>query len=163
MEMEDRDFLFPDKQVERNPYSGMKTSLFFFLSSLLIHKKSKNKQVQNLKINMHTLKEIQPVHPKGNQSWMFIGRADVEAETPIFWPPDAQSWLIGKDPDAGKDWWQKEKGAAEGEMVTQHHWLNVDLSKPQEIVEDRGTCHDTVQGFARVKQDFATEKQQHPK
>ena len=69
-------------------------------------------------------KEIQPVHPKGNQSWVFIGRTDVEAETPIFWPPDAKSWLIGKDPDAGKDWRQQEKGMTEDEMVGWHHWLN---------------------------------------
>ena len=55
-------------------------------------------------------KKIQPVHPKGDQSWMFIGRTDVEAETPILWPPHANSWLIGKDPNAGKDWRQKEKG-----------------------------------------------------
>ena len=57
-------------------------------------------------------KEIQPVHPKGNQSWIFIERTDAEAETPIFWPPDAKNWLIGKDPDAGKDWRQEEKGMA---------------------------------------------------
>ena len=64
-------------------------------------------------------KDIQPVHPKGNQSWIFTGRTDVEAEAPIFWPLDAKSWLIGKDPDAGKDWRQKEKGmAVEDEMVT---------------------------------------------
>ena len=56
------------------------------------------------------LQEIQPVHPKGDQSWVFIGRTDAEAETPILWPPDARSWLIGKDPDAGKDWGQEEKG-----------------------------------------------------
>ena len=62
-------------------------------------------------------KEIQPVHPKGNQSWMFIGRTDAEAETPILWPPDMKSWLIGKDPDAGKDWGQEEKGMTEDEMV----------------------------------------------
>ena len=68
-------------------------------------------------------KEIQPVHPKGNQSWIFIGRTDAEAEAPILWPPDAKSWLIGKDPDAGKDWGQ-EKGAAEDEMVGWHHRLN---------------------------------------
>ena len=55
-------------------------------------------------------KEIQPVHPKGNQSWVFIGRINVEAETPIFWPPDVKSWLIWKDPDVGKDWRQEEKG-----------------------------------------------------
>ena len=69
-------------------------------------------------------KEIQPVHPKGDQSWVFIGRTDVEAETPILWPPDVKSWLICKDPDAGKDWGQKEKGTAEDEMVVWHHWLN---------------------------------------
>ena len=69
-------------------------------------------------------KEIQPVHPKGDQPWVFIGRTDVEAETPILWPPDAKSWLIGKDPDAGKDWGQKEKGMTEAEMVGWHHWLN---------------------------------------
>ena len=69
-------------------------------------------------------KEIQPVHPKGNQSWMFIGRTDVEAETPILWPPDAENWLTGKEPDAGKDWRQEEKGTTEDEMVEWHHWLN---------------------------------------
>ena len=63
-------------------------------------------------------KEIQPVYPKHpDQSWVFIGRTDVEDETPILWPPDAKSWLIGKDPDAGKDWGQEEKGEAEGEMA----------------------------------------------
>ena len=69
-------------------------------------------------------KEIQPVHPKGDQSWLFIGRTDVEAETSILWPPDAKSWLIGKDPDAGKDWDQEEKGMTENKMVGWHHWLN---------------------------------------
>ena len=68
--------------------------------------------------------EIQPVHPKGDQSWMFIGRTDVEAETPILWPPDEKSWLIWKDPDAGKDWGQEEKGMTEDEIVGWHHWLN---------------------------------------
>ena len=68
-------------------------------------------------------KEIQPVRPKGNQSWMFIGRTDFEAETPILWPPDAKSWLIEKDPDAGKDWGQEEKGMTEDEMVGWYHWL----------------------------------------
>ena len=61
-------------------------------------------------------KKIQPVHPKGNQSWMFIERTDVEAKTPILWPPDVKSWLIWKDPDAGKDWRQDEKGMTEDEM-----------------------------------------------
>ena len=68
-------------------------------------------------------KEIQPVHPNGNQSWVFIERTDVEAETPILWPPDVKSWLIGKDPDAGKDWVQEEKATAD-DMVGWHYWLN---------------------------------------
>ena len=69
-------------------------------------------------------KEIQPVHPKGDQSWVFIGRTDVEAEIPILWPPHVKSWLIWKEPDAGKDWGQEEKGATEDEMVGWHHQLN---------------------------------------
>ena len=69
-------------------------------------------------------KEIQPVHPKENQSWVFIGSTDVEAETPILWPLDAKNWLIGKDPDAEKDWRQEEKEMTEDEMVGWDHWLN---------------------------------------
>ena len=69
-------------------------------------------------------KVIQPVNPKGNQSWIFIGRTDVEAETPILWPPDAKNWLIGKNPDAGKDWRREENGTTEDKMVTWHHQLN---------------------------------------
>ena len=69
-------------------------------------------------------KEIQPVHPKGNQSWIFIGRTDAEAEAPILWPPDVKNWLIGRDPYPGKDWRQEEKGMTEDEMVGWHHWLD---------------------------------------
>ena len=69
-------------------------------------------------------KEIKPVSPEGNQSWIFIGRTDAEAETPIIWPHDAKYWLIGKDPDAGKDWRQEEKGTIEDEMVGWHHRLD---------------------------------------
>ena len=69
-------------------------------------------------------KEIQPVHPKGDQSWVFFGRTDAEAETPVLWPPDAKSWLIGKDSDAGRDWGQEEKGTTEDEMVGWHHQLD---------------------------------------
>ena len=69
-------------------------------------------------------KEIQPVHPKGNQSWIFIGRTDAEAKTPILWPPDAKNWLTGKDPDAGKDWRLEEKGTTEDVMVLRYHWLD---------------------------------------
>ena len=77
-------------------------------------------------------KESQPIHHKGGQSWVFIGRTEAEAETPILWPPDAKSWLIWKDPDAGKDWGQEEKGTTEDEMVgwspTQWTWVWVDSS-----------------------------------
>ena len=69
-------------------------------------------------------KEIQSVHPKGNQSWIFIGRTDAEAETPKLWPPDVKNWLIWKDPDAGKDWRKEEKGTKEDEMAGWHHRLN---------------------------------------
>ena len=69
-------------------------------------------------------KEIHPVHLKGGQSWVFIGRTDVEAETPVLWPPDAKSWLIWKDPNAGKDWRWEKKGTTENDMVGWHHWLN---------------------------------------
>ena len=69
-------------------------------------------------------KGIREVHPKGNQSWTFIGRTDAEADTPILWPPNVRNWLIGKDPDAGKDWRREEKGTTEDEMVGWHHRLN---------------------------------------
>ena len=96
-------------------------------------------------------KEIQPIHPKGNQSWMFIGRTDVEAATPIFWPPDVKSWLISKDPDAGKDWRQEEKGTTE-EMVGWHHLLNSGswwwTGKPGVL---------QYMGSQRVRHDWATE------
>ena len=84
-------------------------------------------------------KEIQPVHPKGDQSWIFIGRTDAEA--PILWPPDAKNWLTGKDPDAGKDW-RWEKGTTEDEMVGWHHWLNGhEFEKALEMMKDReGWC-----------------------
>ena len=74
--------------------------------------------------NFKFQKEIQPISPKGNQSWIFIGRTDAEAETPILWPPDAKNWLIGKDPDSGKDWRWEEKGMTEDEMVGWHHQLD---------------------------------------
>ena len=69
-------------------------------------------------------KEMKSVNPKGNQSWIFIGRIAAEAETPILWPPNSKNWLIGKDLDTRKDWRQEEKGMTENEMVGWHHWLN---------------------------------------
>ena len=77
-----------------------------------------------LRVPWTARKEIQPVHPKENQSWIFIGSTDVEAETPILWPPDGKNWLLGEDPDAGKDWRQEEKGMTEDEMVGWHHQLS---------------------------------------
>ena len=79
-------------------------------------------------------KEIKPVNPKGNQPWIFMGRTDAEAETPILWPPDTKSWLIGKYPDARKDWGQEEKGTIEDETVEWHHWLN----KFEQTMRDSG-------------------------
>ena len=82
--------------------------------------------------------EIQPVHPKGDQSWVFIGRTDAEAETPLLWLPDEKYWLIGKVPDSGKDWRWEEKGMTEDKMVGWHHWLNGhELSQLWELVIDR--------------------------
>jgi len=88
-------------------------------------------------------KEIQLVHPKGDQSWVFTGRTDVEAETPILWPPDAKSWLIGKDPDAGRDWGQEEKGTTEDEM-------DMGLGGLQELVMDREAWRAVVHGITEL-------------
>ena len=82
-------------------------------------------------------KEIKPINPKGNQSWIVIGRTDAEAETPILWPPDAKNWLIWEDPDAGKGWRQEEKGMAEDEMIGWHHRLNRHESEQAPGVGDR--------------------------
>ena len=94
------------------------------------------------------LKEIQPVHPKGDQSWVFIGRTDAEAETPILCSHGVKNWLIGKAPDAGKGWRQDEKGTAEDEMVGWHHqtwvWVN-----PGELVMDREAWHGAVHGVTK--------------
>ena len=93
------------------------------------------------------LQEVQPVNPKGNQPWIFIGRTDAEAEAPIIWPPTTKSWLIGKDPDAEKDWRQKEKGTTSMDKK----WLqsitdsmDQNLSKLWKVVEDRGAWHAAV-------------------
>ena len=94
-------------------------------------------------------KEIQRVHPKGDQSWIFIGRTEAEAETPILWPPDAKNWLLGKDPDAGKDW-RQEKAMTEDEMVRWcHRLVDMSQSKLQDLVMDREAWHAAVHGVAK--------------
>ena len=102
--------------------------------------------------------KIKPVNPMGNQVWIFIGRAIAEVDTPILWPPDAKSWLIGKDLDNGKGWKQKVKRAAEDEMIRWHHLLNghENVIKLMEIVEDRGawqtTIHDVTKSWTQTKE-----------
>ena len=97
-------------------------------------------------------KKIKPVNPKRNQTWIFIGRTDAEAETPILWPPDARTWLIGKDPDAGKDWRQEEKGTTENEMVGWHHQLNgCEFEQAQELVMDREAWRAAVHGVTKSR------------
>ena len=107
---------------------------------------------------MYAWKKIQPVHPKGNQSWIFIGRTDVEA-APILWPPDVKNSLIGKDPDAGKDWRWEEKGTTADEMVGWHHWLNGDgfESTPGVYDGQRGLVCCSPLGLQRVRHDWASE------
>ena len=103
-------------------------------------------------------KEIQPVHPKGNKSWIFIGRTDTEAEAPILWPPDAKNWLIRKDPDARKDWRQEEKGTTEDEMVGWHHWLDGhEFERAPGFGDGQGSLAWCSARSCRVGHDCATE------
>ena len=99
-------------------------------------------------------KEVKPVHPKGNQPWIFIGRTDAEVEALILWPPDVKSWITGKDPDAGKDWRQEEKGMTEDEMAGWHHWLNWPEFELCEIVEDRDIGLLQVMGLQRLNSNI---------
>ena len=103
-------------------------------------------------------KEIQPVHPKGNKSWIFTGRTDAKAETPVLWPTDAKNWLIVKDPDAGKDWRQEEKGTAEDEMVGWHHWLDGhEFEQALGVGDGQGSLVCYSPCLQRVRHDWETE------
>ena len=103
-------------------------------------------------------KEIQPVHPKGNQSWIYIGRTDAEGETPILWPPDVK-WLIGKDPDAGKDWQLEEK---RWQRMRWYHWLNgCEFEQTSWDSEGQGSLVLQSMGLQRVRHDWAKKQQQH--
>ena len=105
-------------------------------------------------------KEIQPVHPKGNQLWIFIGRTDAEAEALILWPPDAKSQLTGKDPDAGKDWRQEEKGTTQDEMVGWHHRLNGhEFEQTPGGGEGQGSLARCSPWGGRVRHNWATDRQ----
>ena len=97
-------------------------------------------------------KVSQQVHPKGDQSWVFIGKTDAEAETPILWPPDAKSWLIWKDPDAGKDWGQEEKGTTEDEMAGWQHitdTVDMGLGRLRQLLMDREAWRPAVHRVAK--------------
>ena len=103
---------------------------------------------------------IKPVHPKGNQPWTFTGRADAETEAPILWPPDAKSQLIEKDPVSGKDWGQEEKGATEVEMFGWHHLHNEFQQTLETVKDDREAWCAAAMGSHRVRDKWATEKQE---
>ena len=103
-------------------------------------------------------KEIQPIHPKENQSWIFIGRIDAKAETPIFWPPHVKSWLIRKDPDVGKDWRQEEKVTTEDEMAGWHHQLDgYEFEQARGVGDEQGGLQCCSPWSCSVRYDWATE------
>ena len=116
-----------------------------------------NSSICQLYFTKADCKEIQPVHPKGDQSWVFTGRTDTEAETPILCLPHAKSWPIGKDPDAGRDWGQEEKGTAENEMAEWHHWLDGCRSEWTPGGDGQGGLACCDSWGRRVGPDWATE------
>ena len=102
-------------------------------------------------------KEVKPVNPKENQSWIFFGSTDAEVEAPVLWPPDANNWLIGKDPDVGKDWRQEEKGTTEDEMVGWHHWLRHESEQALGVGERQGSLVCCIPWGGKESHDWVTE------
>ena len=115
--------------------------------------------IRLLKVCPLNCKKMKPVHPKGNQPWIFIGGTDAETEALIFWPPDVNSWLTGKDPDAGKDWRQEEKGTTEDEMAECHHWVNG--HEFEQILGDDEEQGNLVCCYPGCKESDTTEKPNH--
>ena len=114
--------------------------------------------LENTRERLLGSKEIKPVNRKGNQPWIFIGRTDAEAEAPIHWPPDVKNWLMGKDPDTGKDWGQEGKGMTEDEMVGWHHWLDGHEFEQAPRVGDGQECLACCSPWGcRVRHDWGTE------
>ena len=138
---------FVDADLQINVILGMRTSDNFTVSFNVVYIESPLDR-----------KEIKPVHPKGNQSWIFTGRTDAEAVAPMLWPPDAKNWLIGKDPDAGEDW-RREKRTTEDEMVGWHHQLDgYEFEQAPGVGDGQGSlvcC--SPWGLQRVGHDWATE------
>ena len=124
-------------------------------------KKAECRKIDALKKTLQSpldSKEIKPINPKGNQSWLFTGRTDTEAEAPILWPPDGKNWPTGKDPDAEKDWRQEEKGTTEGEMVGWNHQLHgYEFEQAPGHSEGQGSLVCCSLWGCKVRHDWATE------
>ena len=132
---------------------------YYLLGCINLHSHQQRRRAPFLEKTLESpldSKEIKPVNSKGNQPWIFIGRTDAEAEAPIFWPPDVKSWLIRKDPDAGKDW-KQEKGTTKDKVVGWHNWLNRDESE-QILGDNEGQGSLVCPWGHRVRHDLATEQ-----
>ena len=145
------EWMMEENYLKVQHFISMKRKNFCFACSLISYKEFFKCREKTLASPLDC-KEIQPVHPKGDQSWDFIGRIDAEAETPILWPPHVKSWLIGKDPDAGRDWGQEEKGTTEDEMAGWHQRLDEhEFEWTRELVMDREAWRAVIHGVAKSR------------